>query len=175
VPIAFLGGLHLSVTVALATIAAVGYLSSLARHQRRNFCLLDSLTIVLLMTVVTAAGAPMLEAAVQDRNQSVLAENWSDLQSQIDVYKAEHGGRSPVLYRGTLPQLTAATDATGMPGPRDRQHPYGPYFLNGITANPVNGCASVTATDTFPPEQPTGKGGWIYHEPTGQIAPDVAR
>jgi general secretion pathway protein G len=172
-PTALLWNIHLPVTVALSAIASLGYLVSSSRNRRPQFTLLDFVTIILLMVIVTITGVPMVEAAVAGAQEDGLAQSLQTLRGQIELYKRQHNGLAPVLYQGTLPQLAERTDATGMPGPKDGRHPLGPYLPAGIPANPITGRSVVTATDTFPPTAASGHGGWLYHEPSGQIAPDV--
>ena len=67
------------------------------------------------------------------------------------------------------------TNAQGRPGVPGSKYPFGPYLHNGVPVNPITGRSIVTATDTFPPTAQSGNGGWLYHESTGQIAPDLAQ
>jgi hypothetical protein len=52
-------------------------------------------------------------------------------------------------------------------------HPYGPYLPSGIPSNPLTGVSTVMPVGQFPPDSPTGTGGWIYEQKTGRIAPDL--
>jgi general secretion pathway protein G len=168
-----IGNLHLPVTVGLASIASLGYLVSRARHGVKQFTLFDVVAVVLLMAIVTATSVPLLEAAAAGAKQTALMENLHTLRSQIELYRLQHGGEPPVLYQGTLPQLVQATDVTGIPGWPGKRYPYGPYLSKGITANALTGRSVVTATESFPPKAASGAGGWLYHQPTGQIAIDL--
>ena len=168
-----LGNVQLPAVVALAAIAALGYLVSHARHGRKQFTLLDGATVVLLMCIVAATAVPLLETAAQGAKQTALLQNLHALRSQIELYRAQHGGEPPVLYQGTFPQLIQATDAKGVPGLRGGNHPWGPYFPSGIPTNPMTGRTVVTASDSFPPTVASGNGGWLYHQPSGQIAIDL--
>jgi type II secretory pathway pseudopilin PulG len=169
----FLGNIQFPITAVLAAIAALSYLISLARHRQKHFSLLDGVTVLLLMCIVTATAVPLLEAAAQGAKQSALLQNLYALRSQIEWYRAQHGGEPPVLYQGTFPQLIQATDTSGIPGPRGSKYPLGPYFPAGIPVNPITGKAVVTATEVFPPVAPSGSGGWLYHQLSGQIAVDL--
>jgi type II secretory pathway pseudopilin PulG len=173
VHLGFLADTRLPATVALAAIAALGYFVSRSRKGPRQFTLYDFVATVFLMAIVAATSVPLLEAASQGVKQSTLIQNLADLRAQIKLYRLQHGGEPPVYYERTLPQLVQATDAGGVPGPVGSRRPYGPYFPRGIPVNPLTGRATVTLTDTFPPTNASGNGGWLYHQATGRIAIDA--
>jgi len=124
--------------------------------------------------VFVIASLPIFEKASQQAKVTALLQNLRTLRSQIELYKAEHDGAAPLVYRGTLPQLTRATNAEGIPGQPGKKYPYGPYLRSGIPVNPITGQSIVMPTEAFPPEAPSGNGGWLYHEPSGQIAADLS-
>jgi len=157
----------------LGAIAAGGYILAHARHRQLHFTLLDAMIVVAIMAIVTAIAMPLVTAAGEQAKDSALLQNLHTLRAQIELYKLEHGGEVPLLYEGTFPQLTEATNAAGAPGPPGRNYPYGPY-LRSIPANPYTGVSVVTPAETFPPTVPTKVGGWLYHQPTGQITADLA-
>ena len=165
--------LRVAATVALAAASALAYAIARFRSGRKQFTMLDAATIVLLMVVVSGATIPLLEAASDGARESALLQNLNTLRSQIALYKVEHGGESPLLYQGKLPQLTLATDASGAPGPPGRQHPHGPYLPDGMLVNPITGRAIITETAVFPPTASTDNGGWLFHQESGQIAADL--
>lgn len=163
-----------AVAAAVGLLAAGGYVLVFARHRGSGFTLLDGLIVVAVTGVVTAVTMPLVGGAGDQAKGAALSHDLHALRSQIQVYKVEHGGQVPILYEGTLPQLIEATNAEGVPGPKGKQHPYGPYFRGAMPANPFTGVATITPTQTSPPEAPSGTGGWLYHQPTGQIWPDLA-
>ena len=124
------------------------------------------------MAILAGAGIPLTERATTHARGSAVVANLSALRAQIELYKVQHNGRPPVAYQGTFPQLLRATNVQGVPGPKSRKHPYGPYLQNGVPVNPITGRSVVTAIDSFPPQTPSGNGGWLYHQPTGRIVPD---
>jgi len=164
---------QLPATVALAAIAALGYMASRARHCGSQFTMSDGLILVALMAIVTAAGIPVVNAISGQAKESAMLQNLRTMRATIELYKAEHGGDVPLLYKGTLPQLTEATDARGKPGAGGAKYPYGPYLPSGIPDNPSTGIAFISPTEVFPPTKPSGVGGWLYHQPSGRIAADV--
>jgi len=164
----------LSITVALAALAAIGYLLSHFRQGKAEFTLTDAMILGVIVAILAAAAVPVLEAASYRAREATLQQNLHVLRSQIELYQLEHGSDVPVVYEGSFPQLIRATNAAGIPGVSGKNHPYGPYLQGGMPVNPFSGRSIVTLTDVFPPTAPSGNGGWLYHQPTGRIVPDHA-
>jgi len=144
-----------------------------ARRGRTEFTVFNALILAVLVAIAGSVGIPLLESANHEAQSSSLRQSLRTLRSQIELYKVEHAGRPPLLRDGSLPQLLRATDATGNPGPAGGKFPLGPYLRSGIPINAATGRSIITATDTFPPETSSGNGGWLYHQPSGQIAVDL--
>lgn len=162
----------LTTTVGAAAVATIGYMVTLARRGKQ-FSLLDAVILVVLIAIVSAAAVPVFETLSHRAKISAMSQSLHTLRSQIELYKLEHNGKTPLLYEGKFPQLTTTTNALGVPGPAGPKFPFGPYLRAGVPINPLTGGYKVTAIDEFPPAQPSGNGGWLYHQETGQIAPDV--
>ena len=164
---------NLPTAVLMGAIAAGVYV--LAHMRRGEFCFshLDAFIVAAIMAAVTAGSMPLINRVGEEAKASTLKQNLYTLRSQIELYKVEHGGALPLLYEGTLPQLTEPTDAGGTPGVAGKAHPYGPY-LPLIPVNPYTGTAVIRTAETFPPTAASDRGGWLYHEPTGRIVPDLA-
>jgi general secretion pathway protein G len=165
--------MQLPASILLGAVVAVAYLLGSARHRGLQLTMLDVLVVVAIMAVSTALAMPLLNAAQAGASSTALQQNLRTLRSQIELYKIEHGGNAPLLYEGTFPQLTNTTNAAGVPGPPGEEYHLGPYLPGGVPANPYTGVCTVTPTDTFPPTAATGVGGWLYHQETGRIAPDL--
>lgn len=144
-----------------------------ARHRQFHFTMVDLMIVVTIMAIVTAVAMPLVSAAGDQAKATTLQQNLHMLRSQIELYKLEHRGDIPLLYQGTFPQLTEATNVQGIPGPAGKNFPLGPY-MRTIPTNPYTGVSVITPVETFPPTQATKVGGWLYHQATGQIAPDLA-
>ena len=170
---ASLWNLQLPASVLLAGIAAIAYLLSYVRHRRGEFTLFDFLILVAIMAIVTAVTLPLLRAAGGQARSAALSQNLRTLREKIELYKIQHGGTPPLLFKGTFPQLTHATNSKGVPGPPGKQYPYGPYLPGGIPVNPYTGVSLVEPSETFPPTSCTGTGGWLYEPKSGRIAPDM--
>jgi general secretion pathway protein G len=148
-------------------------MSRSARHGRTNLTVIDAVLLAVVIAIVCATAVPLIEAASRRAKDSTLAQNLHTLRSQIELYKAEHGGQPPLLHEGTLPQMTQPTNADGVPGPVGGKYPFGPYFRTGVPVNPFTGRSVIVAAATFPPTAASGNGGWLYHQETGQIVPDL--
>lgn len=166
-------GLELPAALAVGAVAAMAYLVLCTRHRGFEITLLDTLLLVAIMAIATSVAMPFLAEASGQANSTALLQNLQALRTQIALYRVEHGGAAPLLYEGTFPQLTHPTNAKGVPGPFGKEYPHGPYLPAGIPANPFTGVSTVTPTDRFPPTAVSGVGGWLYHEETGRIAPDL--
>lgn len=168
-----LSSLHLCVAIALAALAVLAYMLSRFRSGRSELTVINALILSVVVAILGAAGIPLFEIASNEAKSSALMRDLHTLRSQIELYKLEHGDQPPLLYQGTLPQLTRATNVDGMPGEPGSKYPLGPYLRGGIPLNPFTGRAIVTATNIFPPKAPSGNGGWLYHQQTGRITADL--
>ncbi len=167
-------GGHLLVAIALGALATGGYTLFCLRYRQGQFTFLDGCCATVIWAIVSGLGYPWVSNLSNQAKASALDQTLHTLRVQIHRYRIDHEDQSPVLFEGQLPQLTEATNAEGEIGPSGRNYPYGPYLPGGIPANPYTGVNTVTATPTSPPLGPRGVGGWLYHEPTGQIWPDLA-
>src|SRR5947208_15955523 len=107
--------------------------------RRSAFTLIEVLIVVVIMAVLAATIIPQFSSSTDDAKQSALKFNLHTLRSQIELYKLHHLGATPAITNGALPQLTSATNATGVVGAAGSQYPYGPYCLNSLPANPYTG------------------------------------
>ncbi len=165
--------LNVLAAVGLGGFAALAYLVARVRFRRAELSLVDALILVATMAIVTAAGIPLFDYASERAKAASLSQVLRTMRIQIGLYEAEHGGEVPLLYEGTLPQLSQSTNSEGIPGPPGKKHPFGPYFPYGIPDNPYNGLSYISPAEHFPPHSVPGVGGWLYHQATGQIAPDL--
>ena len=165
---------RLPATVALAAIGVLGYMVSSARRGKTEFTVINAMILAVVIAIIGAVAIPLLEMASGNAKSTAVLQNLRTLRSQIELYKLEHGGEPPMLYQGTFPQLIRPTNTQGIPGDPGAKYPYGPYLQSGLPVNPFTGSSIVTLTDTFPPKEPSGNGGWLYHQQTGRIAADLA-
>ncbi len=146
------------------------------RGNRRGITrlkIIDALLLAVVAVVVAVAARPYIESANEQATVNGLLDNLASLRFAIESYEREHDGRIPVVHDGGLPQLVRATDREGALGPSGNKYPFGPYLRGGMPVNTITGRSIVTLTETFPPSAVSGNGGWLYHQPTGQIVPDL--
>ena len=143
------------------------------RSGKANWTLIDGVLVTVVAAIVTAVAVPLIERGSQEATRSAALENLRGLRAQLELYRTEHGGRTPVVNNGTLPQLVRPTNAQGELGERGRRFPLGPYLQGGMPANPYTGRSIVTESAVFPFAATSGNGGWLYHPPTGSVALDV--
>ena len=142
--------------------------------RRSAFTLIELLIVIVGMTILAGILVPQVEGTLRDATESAMLTNLYELTGAIERYKMEHSGRAPDVVGGTLPQLTSQTNASGEIG-TGAAYRYGPYMLNQIPANPLNGSATVKEVFVVPPPNPELEKGWLYHPVTGQIWPGEKR
>jgi hypothetical protein len=121
----------------------------------------------------------MLETSAHENDLQSLQYNLHVLRTYLQLYRIEHDGQSPDALpdaegRVTLHQLTTATNAKGEVG-EGPGFPHGPYMLS-IPLNPLaetKHAAIVIAIDDWPPRDVQPNAGWLYHPPSGRIAPNT--
>lgn len=165
--------LPIAAALAVSLVAGLVYITLISRRRPGGLTLLDVLFVVALMSLTSGTAIPAFYAVSARLKSNVLQENLRVIRAQIDRYRIEHFDKPPLLYQGEFPQLEYPTNAQGEPGIAGRAHPYGPYLPNGLPVNPITGSNVVSPTSEYPPQEASEKGGWLYHQETGQIAPDL--
>ncbi len=164
--------LPVAAALAVALVAGLIYVMLVSRQRRSGFSVLDALILVAIMSLVTGTAIPGFQALSEELKSNVLHENLRIIRTQIDLYRIEHFDQPPILFRGAFPQLENRTNRRGEPGTPPKHYPLGAYLPDGVPVNPFTGRNVVTPIEQFPPQEPSGKGGWLYHQATGQIAAD---
>lgn len=141
--------------------------------KRTSPTLIDLALVAVVAAVAGAVAIPLIERGVHAARRSALRENLHVLRSQIELYRAEHGGQSPAVVNGSLPQLLRPTDRAGRMGDKGSRFPFGPYLRGPMPVNPITGSSIVTESLEYPFSSASGNGGWLYHPPTGRIAADL--
>ncbi len=157
----------------VAAVAALVYCLIRTRNWHDEFGVVDAAILLLAIATGAAAGVPLVNIFQSQANGAALVSDLQTMRTQIALYQAQHNGNLPLLFKGGFPQLTMPTNQAGEPGNGGAEYPLGPYLPHGVPENPFTGVAAVTAVQEFPPKTPTGTGGWVYHQETGRIAPDL--
>ena len=133
--------------------------------KRAAFTLVEILIVVVIMAVLAATIIPQFTASTKDAQESTAVFNLQALRSQIELYKAQHGGTPP----STLDKLTARSNSSGTTGTDATAYPLGPYMLR-LPENPLNNQSAAEAITTYPPSAAGGNtAGWLYHSTTGNV------
>jgi len=144
------------------------------RPSSHGFTLIEVLLVVVILAVLAGAIIPRYLSTTEDAKQSSLCHNLNVIETQMEIYRAQHLNHYPTIQGGGLPQLTAATNAAGEIGPAGPQYPFGPYLLEA-PMNPYDGSKMVVPV-AVPGQQPVGLvgslGGWQYDETTGAFWPN---
>ena len=166
--------IQLPATVAfLAAVVAVAYIASRSKLKRDKFTIIDGMIIFAIMSTVAALAIPFLNAANEHAENSAVLHSLRSFRGQIELYKIEHSGNLPLVYKETFPQLIFSTNRKGETGPNGKNYPFGPYFHHDIPVNPRTDISTVTLMHEYPPKKASGVGGWLYNQETGKIVPDL--
>jgi prepilin-type N-terminal cleavage/methylation domain-containing protein len=133
--------------------------------RRQAFTLIEILIVVVLLAILAATIVPQFSASTKDAQDSSAAFSLQGLRSQIEIYKAQHGGLTP----SPLDKLTLRTDAQGTTGTDPASYPFGPYMPR-IPENPLNQQRGVEAISDSPPSSVgASTNGWLYHSTSGNV------
>jgi prepilin-type N-terminal cleavage/methylation domain-containing protein len=139
--------------------------------QPKGFTLVELLIVVVIMAVLAATVIPEFSSSTVDAQQNTAVFNLQTLRSQIQTFRAQHGGSPPA----TLEKLTVLTDkaglATGEPGVGTLL--YGPY-LTEIPEESITPSANVEPSAADPVIVIGKDGGWVYNATTGEIRINIA-
>jgi prepilin-type N-terminal cleavage/methylation domain-containing protein len=146
--------------------------SPICPRRRSAFTLVEVLIVVVILAVLAAVLVPAFSSSADDAKSAALRHDLRSLRDILELYRAHHGGQSPLLQERTLRQLLLSTDASGNAG-TGPNYPYGPYLVNDLPPNPYVEdpleTRAVAQAGTVPPTAPEGSTGWLYDEDTGQI------
>lgn len=136
----------------------------MSSKRRSAFTLIEILIVVVIMAVLAATIIPQFTDSQKDAKESTALFNLNTLRSQIELYKAQHGGNLP---NATLTDLTSSTTYGGKT--------FAPY-MTSIPDNPVSGTNAVKASagNSIVVGDVTANdaGGWIYSPASGEIRLD---
>jgi len=129
---------------------------------RHGFTLIEVLIVVVILAVLAATIIPQFTDSTKDAQESVLLTNLKILRTQIQVYRAHHGGKAP---SGDLSELLKATHADGTDGGK-----FGPY-LQFIPKNELTDSNAVIpiAAENAVAGDVTSDDGWIYSTTSSKL------
>jgi general secretion pathway protein G len=137
-------------------------------QQRPGFTLIEVMIVVVILAILASLMVFRYVETAEQAKESSAEYNLRILRQQIEIYKYQHGGLTPALVTGALPQLTSATDAAGNIGSPGPLFPFGPYMTE-VPVNSVTSSAVVAALPVYPPPTTVSTDGWLYHEASGRI------
>lgn len=136
----------------------------MSSNRRSAFTLIEILIVVVIMAVLAATIIPQFTDSQKDARESTALFNLNTLRSQIELYKAQHGGALP---NASLTDLTSTTTYGGKS--------FAPYMVT-IPENPVSGSTAVKAaagsTVVVGDVTAGDTGGWIYSSASGEVRLD---
>lgn len=139
------------------------------KKRRPGFTLIELLIVIATLAVLAGVIIPEFDNSVWDTRRSAVLADLHMLTTAIERYKMHHDGVAPDdLSDQTLQQLSNSTDWDGNIG-SGSEYPFGPYLINGIPENPLNGSRVVFQAPTIPPQNLENYPGWLYDPETGQI------
>ena len=137
------------------------------RFGRGGFSFLEILIVVVMMGILAMIIIPRIAGVSDYARASALATDLETTKRVIELYKLEHGGRSPhineagqrdeenfVLRMTSKTDDKGAIDANGTCGPYLREWPANPYCDSAIAQQILFGKPTTTPLD--------GTTGWYY-------------
>ena len=137
------------------------------RFARGGFSFLEILIVVVMMAILAMIIIPKIAGVSDYTRASALATDLETTKRVIELYKLEHGGRSPHVNEAGqsdeenfILRMTSATDdngaidANGTCGPYLREWPANPYCESAIAQKILFGKLAITPLD--------GTTGWYY-------------
>lgn len=146
-------------------------------ERPKAFTLIEILIVVTILAIIAMVALPRFLAASQDARDSALASDVQMLRRQVELYKAQHAERNPLLdEKGNLDTANLAVRLTGRTDPDGKLNANGqcgPYVLEW-PANPFSaaGVATKIQFGARPVPPRDGAAGWYICTSTCLISPN---
>ena len=150
--------------------------------SRRGFSMLEVMTVLFILALLASIVLPLFQYSAVDAKDAILMRNLQYLRKQVELFRAQHGGRPPG-FGGANPwlHLLFYTDRDGAISlVASPNHPFGPYISPSGVTNPFNDGLAVKISSNPSGETPdhslTEGGavvGWFYDPTTGRMAPNA--
>lgn len=156
----------------------------------KGFTLVEILIVMLILGILAMIAVPKFMQASQEARESALKSDLWNVRSQLELYKAQHGGKYPQDIVGSnsaawISQLASSTNSSGSVKPSSSSrrvmpvgdtaptYPLGPY-LKEFPANAFVSGDTATAVEfgTQDPPPGDGKTGWYLNTQTGKFSPN---
>ncbi len=142
-------------------------------HPTRAFTLIELVIVVVLIGIIAAIAIPRLSRGAEDAKWQAVKADSIVLQQAVDLYTAEHDGRSPALdadgnldtdSQRFMDRLLQRTDENGE---LSALGTFGPY-LRTFPRNPFTTCGAVRVSGDPAPSDCA----WFYDTGLGSLRPD---
>jgi type II secretory pathway pseudopilin PulG len=137
--------------------------------------LVEVVIVILLLSILAMVTVPRFTKATDKARESALTTDLQAIRRQVELYKAQHGGRGPHLdEKGKLDAKNIPARLTGRSRPDGTLDPAGPRgpYLCEWPANPYSPDDVArdirVGTDALPPRD--GTTGWYYNTHTARVS-----
>ncbi len=148
--------------------------------KAKGFTFVEILIVTTIVGILAMIVVPKLISAQQDARESALETDLQMLRRQINLYQAQHNGRSPHVNELNQTDLTnmqkrllEKTDESGKLNPAGDRGPYLTEWPENPFATPAVATTLNFGKSTTPPRD--GSSGWYFSYRNLMIYPNTAQ
>lgn len=134
---------------------------------KKGFTLVEILIVVVILGILAAIVIPQFSKASENAQASSVAADLQTLQSQVQLYKVQHGGTLPGMSSGSFVENTFISDLTTVSTYNGNS--YGPY-MKKIPTNAVAQKSTVEAGTKA--DAGDSSHGWVFDTSLGTMYAD---